>query len=515
MLQSEGHDRKSHHTERFVQSALDALSAHIAILDEHGVIIGVNTAWRRFAEENQLLTQDFGIGTNYLRVCDDASGRNSREAGVVAAGIREVMNYKREEFYIEYPCHSPTKRRWFMMHVTRFDWESRPRFIVAHQNVTEVKRVQFELFESKQRIEAILNNVQNGIITVDERGRIESVNPAAADIFGFTMLEMIGVSISNLMAEPKRSTALRYLLTTLQSQPNGEYIGQRRDGTLFPMHFALSRVQLGHRSIYTGILQDITERKRMEAELIEKEKISVALEKERELRELKNRFISMMSHELRTPLASILLSADMLRNYGDQAPPEEKLLYFNNIRVQVDHLTELIRDVLTISKGDAHRIEFTPEALDLLEYCRKIISEFHLTYRQTHTLKFETSQKKLRTMIDPRLMRQALTNLLANAIKYSPEGGRVWLRVKQDTKDVIIQVVDEGMGIPPEDQPRLFEPFYRGANVESLPGTGLGLAITRQAIDIHSGTLHVESQIGKGTTITVRFPRILGDQELQ
>lgn len=508
MLQSEYefHERQAHQSERFVQSALDALSAHIAILDEYGVITGVNTAWRRFAEENHLSMKDYGIGTNYLEVCDRAAGRNSREAMIVAAGIRDVMAYRRDEFYLEYPCHSPTRRSWFFMQVTRFDWEGKVRYIIAHQNVTEVKRVQFELIESKQRIEAILNNVLNGIITLDERGRVESTNPAAAEIFGYTMLELMRMSVRMLLAEPQRSVPNRTLITTLLENRSGELTGQRKDGTTFPLHIMLSRVQIGHRSLYTGILQDMTERKRIEAELIEKEKISIALEKERELRELKNRFITMMSHELRTPLASILLSSDMLRHYGEQAPPEEKTLYFDNIRVQVDHLTELIRDVLMISKAETHRMEFHPEVVDMITYCRRIVEEFQLSYKQSHTVRFEHSLKRLRAMIDVKLLRQALTNLIANALKYSPDGGEVCLRLSVMDRLIALEVSDSGLGIPEADQSHLFQPFFRGSNVDSLPGTGLGLAITRQAVEIHNGTIEVQSKIGQGTKVILRLP---------
>src|SRR5262249_11096233 len=120
--------------EQFLQSALDALPAHVAILDEQGVIIGVNRAWRHYAEANGMTTSNYGMGTNYLQICDRATGRNSQEAAIVGRGIREVIAHRRDEFDLEYPCHSPGQRNWFLVQVTRFDWQGRLRLIMAHQN---------------------------------------------------------------------------------------------------------------------------------------------------------------------------------------------------------------------------------------------------------------------------------------------------------------------------------------------------------------------------------------------
>lgn len=501
-------------SERFIQSALDALSAHVAILDESANIIGVNAAWRRFADYNNFNRADYGIGMNYLLVCDNAAGLNSQEARWVGQGIRDVLSGKREEFNIEYPCHSPHLRRWFVVQITRFNWSGSQRLIVAHQNVTELKQVQIELDEAKKRIEAIINNVANGIVTITAMGKLELINPAAAEIFACSPHELTGQELTQLFASPYRDSHYRTLLATLQANPGLEVIGQRRDNSVFPMYFAISELYLGNRRIYTGIVQDLTERKRIEAELLEKERIQLALEKERDLRDFKNRFIGMMSHELRTPLASIRLSSDMLKIYGDKAPAEEKLMYLDNIITQVEHLTALVKDMLVVSRSEVSELEFAPELIDFVGLVRQIVSEFQVTYHATHRITLKSDGLRLDAMLDGKLMRQVLNNLIANAVKYSPTGSEVQLLIRRTAHTISLSVTDDGIGIPEDDLDRLFEPFHRASNSENIPGTGLGLTVVKQGVEMHQGKVEVKSKLGMGTTFYVTLPlRTIGEDQ--
>lgn len=489
--------------EQFVQSALDALSAHIAILNEDGAIIGVNHAWRRFAKDNGYGALHSGVGTNYLKVCDKASQQNSAEAPVVAMGIREIMAGQLDEFQMEYPCHSPVQRRWFVIRVSRFDWYGDVRLIVSHQNVTELKQVQIELSESQRRIQAILDHVNNGIMTIDPKGVIETANPAAARIFGYTIRELIGMHMSQLITEPFNG---KVTFKRLNGEYGHEITGRRRDGEEFPMYFSLNEMKLDDGSLYTCIIQDITFRKRMEAEIIEKERMAVALEKERELRALKNRFLSMMSHELKTPLSSISLSYDMLKKYGEVSTEEEKTQALDNIRVQVDVLSEMVTDVITLSRADADTMTIALEDADLITYCRDIVEEFQFVHQKTHAIEFDCPDSVIRAPIDRKLLRRALSNLLTNAVKYSPHGSQIDFHLHREGSQAVIRVSDRGIGIPPEDQERLFEPFHRAGNVENVPGTGLGLAITKQSIELHGGSIEFYSSPGDGTTFVLRLP---------
>lgn len=486
----------------FVQSALDALSAHIAILDKTGRIIGVNAAWSQFAKDNGFNASNFGVGLNYLKVCDASARRNSSDAPQVANGIRSIIAGQINEFKMEYPCHSPTQKRWFVVRISRFDWYNEMRLIVAHQNVSELKEVQIELEESRNRLELILENINNAILTLNSAGTIQTANTATARIFGYDAAQLPGMHLSQLMTEPFTG---RGTFKRLNSEYGHELTGIRCDGSHFPIYIALSELLLDGSNLYICIIQDITLRKRIETDMIERERLTVALEKERELRELKNRFLSMMSHELRTPLASIRLSHDMLKKYGDVSTPEEQDQALDNINMQVGYLADMVTDVITFSRGEAEGITATLENTDLITYCRDIFEEFQFTYHRTHRLEFECEERIIRAEIDKKLLRRALTNLLTNAIKYSPDNSQVTMILSCLDNTIMIEICDTGIGIPPEDQMRLFEPFHRAANATNFPGTGLGLSITRQAIELQGGSISFNSSAA-GTTFIVRLP---------
>jgi len=422
-----------------------------------------------------------------------------------------VMGLRVNEFYLEYPCHSPTERRWYILRVSRFTWYGRIRLIVAHQNVTELKETQIQLAESKAYTQAVLDNVVDGIVSVDATGRIETVNPAAALIFGYEPDELIGEQIEKLIAGQYRYSKDGFMIDfTIDIRRLGhEIVGQRKDGSLFPMYIAMRHMRVDNRDLYTGIVQDITERKRLEAEVLEKERLSIALNKEHELRLLKDRFISVMSHELRTPLASIQLASDMLKKYGDRASEGEKRESIEAIETQVKHLSELVKDVLTISKTEFLSQELDLEIYDLETYLRDIIEELEWTHGKTHRLVFKGVNRRVEVRMDRKLLRHAIVNLLTNAIKYSPDGSEVCLRLECSDKEAVTHISDQGIGIPAEDLPRLFEAFHRAGNVEKFQGTGLGLAIAKQAVEAHEGCIEVESQLDVGTTFTVRLPLVI------
>jgi PAS domain S-box-containing protein len=380
--------------------------------------------------------------------------------------------------------------------------------MVSQPNLTDMNNPQKELEASKRLLEAILDNLVDGILIFDETGKIQTVNRAGANIFGYDADELIGTNIRILIPSLGNDASQKEIKLLLKqfSGLGDELEGQRKDGRVFPMYFAVSSVTLDHHQLYSATVQDFTERKFMQAQVWEKERLNIELEKERELRDVKNRFISMMSHDFKSPLAAIRLANSMLRNYGDRSSPEEKAETYDTIDQQVEHLTELINDVMTISRQDFTGAELDRQIIDLETYCRDIIEELQLAYRMKRNLNFSGTDRRIEALIDMKLMRRALTNLLTNAIKYSPEGKPVNMELAYADCQAIIKISDQGIGIPQEDLPHLFEPFNRASNVGSIPGTGLGLAIAKQAIDLHGGTISVVSEVGKGTTFTIILP---------
>lgn len=235
-----------------------------------------------------------------------------------------------------------------------------------------------------------------------------------------------------------------------------------------------------------------------------------ALEQEKELNELKSRFLSMASHEFRTPLTTILSSSELLQRYAQRLPEEKQKTHHQRIQTSVRHMTTLVDQVLTVEKNRTGHTQFSPVAIDLASFCADIVDEFRLGAAAQHhlTLQLEGTDGDgcIQVEMDPELLRRILHNLLSNAVKYAPASTQISLRVSQCGEKTHFFVSDEGIGIPQQDQARLFQFFHRAANVGVISGTGLGLYIVKQAVNQHGGNIRVESEEGKGSAFYVELP---------
>jgi len=250
----------------------------------------------------------------------------------------------------------------------------------------------------------------------------------------------------------------------------------------------------------TGTNVDITQRKRAEVELLS------ALQREKELSEMKSKFVSIASHELRTPLATVLSSAELLEHYSDGLSAEDKLKMLHGIQGAVKRMNAMIEDVLVIGKAEAGALQFEPKPVDLRELCRKVVEELRPGVAKQHVIQFEQQFERGNLNLDEKLLRHILTNLLSNAVKYSPAGSTVSLQLAERDGKALIEVGDQGIGIPVEDQARLFESFHRASNVGNRQGTGLGLVIVKKAVELHGGTISIDSKVDAGTRISVQLP---------
>jgi signal transduction histidine kinase len=237
------------------------------------------------------------------------------------------------------------------------------------------------------------------------------------------------------------------------------------------------------------------------------ESIRQALEKEKKISDLKSQFISIASHEFRTPLATINSSNDLLQRYCRDAMDVKKSKHFQQIQTSVAQMTQLLDDVLVLGQADAGKLEFKPASLNLLQFCRHLIEELQLNAGRQHTISFTSYGECTNVCMDENLLRRILTNLISNAIKYSPQGGEVIFQVACKDKIVRFDIQDQGIGIPVDSQRELFTPFYRAANASKIKGTGLGLSIVKRCVDLHHGQIYVESEVGLGTTFIVTLPR--------
>jgi signal transduction histidine kinase len=216
----------------------------------------------------------------------------------------------------------------------------------------------------------------------------------------------------------------------------------------------------------------------------------------------------MLSHDFRSPLNSILLSAGLLQDYDQKLSEEKKITHLKLIRSAIKNMAQLLDEVSFIGKADSGQLQCQLIPLDLKSFCHKLVEELQLNTGEQYQLIFTCIEEVGEALWDETLLRHILGNLLANAIKYSPEGGTVRFELMAQEKTVIFQIQDRGIGIPKEDQHRLFQPFNRARNVGTIPGTGLGLAMVKKCVEAHGGQISLKSEVGVGTSFTVTLPLI-------
>jgi PAS domain S-box-containing protein len=365
-----------------------------------------------------------------------------------------------------------------------------------------------ELLRVKEQVEAILNNHSDAIIVTAADGIIRQVNKAFSTLFGYEWNPADQESLLAFVTSYDHSL----LKETLRESAAGKHPGRlevvlrRKDDTLFNADVAISPIQ---ESDYQAVglicsVRDITERKRMELELRN------ALEQERELSELKSRFVTTASHEFRTPLAMIMTSSELLEKYGNRMNEEQKFERLVRIQTEVKNMARLLDDVLTVNKSvEAVTFDFDPEPINIVEFCRQVVDSVAASDHYQHQFELITIGDNVRVNLDQKFMNDILVNLLSNSIKYSLPNTRIAVRLMCEDYQTVIQVQDQGIGIPEDDQKRLFEAFHRGKNVGIASGTGLGLTIAKQAVELHGGTITFESKMGVGTTFTVTIPNVV------
>jgi signal transduction histidine kinase len=249
--------------------------------------------------------------------------------------------------------------------------------------------------------------------------------------------------------------------------------------------------------------REVVAHRRLEHELCK------TLTQERGISEIKSNIISLVAHEYRTPLTTILSSAELLENYGHQLSQEKRKRHLQRIKTSVIHLNQLVSDVLLVSQAEVGKQEFNPTPLDVVGFCHQLVEEIQITTTSSHSIDFVSLCSCRDVYLDKKLLRQMLTNVLMNAIKYSPEGGNIQFELvceQEKASSVTFRIRDQGIGIPPQDQAKLFDAFYRSSNVGKISGTGLGLAIVKKCVEFHGGQIAVDSEVARGTTFTITLP---------
>ncbi len=405
---------------------------------------------------------------------------------------------------------------------------------------------------SSDAFREIFQSMSEGIIVVDKEGKILVANPIAEEMFGYEKDELNGKELEALLPERYR-TRHHSFRDQFNNHPVPRRMGMGRDlaavkknNTEFPVEISLSYSQAGGTFIAIAFVTDITQRKKAEealrqseeqlivyaAELerkveartkdlnasIEKlerevadrkraeEEVKKALEKERELNELKTRFVSIASHEFRTPLSTILSSISLVEQYNKKGTTDKIDKHAQRVRSSVNHLTGILNDFLSLGKLEEGKLDVNLEDVDLEILFDEVKEEIKLQLKddQEIVVEFKTNHHNLLT--DRRILRNILLNLLSNASKYSEPGKTIHLIAAKTNRSFEIMVSDEGIGIPDEDKKHMFDRFFRASNASNIPGTGLGLNIVKRYVDLLNGTIKFSSTYQKGSTFTLSIP---------
>ena len=392
--------------------------------------------------------------------------------------------------------------------------------------------------EREKLLIAIIENAIDGIITIDDRGLIENINPAALALFGYdSRKDLLGKNVSVLMPEPDKHRHDSYI-SNYEHTGNKKIIGigrevtgQRKDGSIFPFRLGVSEIKFSDRRIYTGFIHDLSRQKEDEIkiksyteelevkikartqELIRsineletaKEHVSALFEKERELNQLKTRFVSMASHEFRTPLSSIQLSASLINKYVEKHDVESVEKHTAKIKNSINNLTTILNDFLSLEKLEAGKVEASAQWFDIFAFAEEITEEMQLMTKQKQLIVYEHQGTTSQVLLDQNLLKNCIINLISNAIKYSGEDTMIQFTSIVNEHELIIDVKDNGIGIPSTEMNNLFEPFFRAHNTGDIPGTGLGLNIVRRYVGLMNGTCTCESKQNVGTTFRLHF----------
>jgi PAS domain S-box-containing protein len=382
-------------------------------------------------------------------------------------------------------------------------------FVGLPYNASETMYTGTTLETSKDQYRWIVEVSHEGIALVDSTNRITFVNASLAYMLGYTVDEMLGLPVNTFIySKDGEVTAEQLAAGRTGAAEQFELELRRKDGSII-LGLLNTNPCYDDKGQFTGALamvSDLTEHRQAIEERHQRELLEAQLKQEREIIEFKERFTSMVSHEFRSPLAAITLSAHMLEDYRDRLTPEQSLRKLHHIQQEAHQMVEILEDVLAFTKVRAGTPELNMKPLDMEAWCQDLLKQVQLTETTTHMFTLINNVNMQTIYVDEKCVRHILTNLLSNAIKYSPQGGVISLQIGVQADSLIFKVQDEGIGIPVEDQKRLFEPFHRARNTEDIAGTGLGLAIVKAVVDKCSGSIAVDSQVNKGTVFTVRLP---------
>lgn len=486
----------------------------------NGALIYINETGIKMLGTDDLALLEILLDQNNLGCCNTTYEENSNS---LFAKEQQWSNLKGEIFtgvYEELTIQNDNKKYCFF-------------------RITDVlsdRHFKQQLNKELQRFGALFNYASIGILVTNKQGEIVMINEFALKQFGYSREELVGQKVEILI--PKRAHhrheehRQRYN-NAPQSRPMGiglDLFAVRKDGSEFPVEISLSNYQNEEGDFVIAYISNITERKKAEASIeklnneleqmveertvqltkaldaleISKEELTTALGKEKELNELKSRFVSMASHEFRTPLSTVLSSAFLIKQYAAEADQPKRDKHIQRIVNSVGMLTDTLNDFLSVGKIEEGKIQVRISNFNIPQHLNAVIQEMQGIIREEQEILYvHTGEEEV--SLDPTLLKHIIMNLLGNAIKFSAPTAAIHLNTVKTTSHFTLAIKDNGIGMSQEDQQHLFERFYRGANASNIQGTGLGLHIVSKYSELMNGRISCESELGTGTLFTVVF----------
>lgn len=438
---------------------------------------------------------------------------------------------------------------WAQIIVSTFLAQNKPQALIRLVDQRRLHEAERELEHSVRQYEAIFSNATIGIIVCDQQGRIVSANQLADQLFGYETGELEKLTIEQLVPTGV-SHYHEKLRHSFNAHPQVRSMGRnrdlrarRKDGTTFPVEISLSYFRLEDQLHAVAYIIDITFKKESEQQLLahrdhieqlnadleqkvadrthalmntldqleqSKDELGRALAAERELGELKSRFVSMASHEFRTPLTAVLTSATLIEKYPGADGQDKRQKHLSRIRESVKHLNDILEEFLSVGKLEEGKIGAHPAEVDVAALVAETVADMQGMLKPDQRIQTNLTCPGP-VWLDPSLLRKILVNLLSNAVKYSglgcgQSGSAITVSGMCEVNTLIISVSDQGVGISKADQEHLFERFFRANNAINVPGTGLGLHIVGRYLELMGGQVSLQSELNKGTTVTITLP---------
>nr|WP_297789541.1 PAS domain-containing sensor histidine kinase [uncultured Allomuricauda sp.] len=341
-----------------------------------------------------------------------------------------------------------------------------------------------------------------------------NVNRGAQLNLGYNMQELGEMSVMDIKPEVT-SEVMKRLISPLLSERREkvifETIHQRKDGSKYPVEVHLQLSFIDKQKVCVAIVLDITERKNYTEQLentVEErtQQLQQALKAEKKLNELKTKFLSLVSHEFKTPLTSILTSTSLLRKYTETEQQDKRDKHIDTIKSKVRHLDNILTDFLSIERLELGKVNYKKSSFPLSKLINEVVYDSNTLLKEGQRIRYPEDIDGIIVEFDEKIMGLALSNLMHNAIKYSPDNTEIELKVSRENEQLRIDVVDQGFGIPPEDQPFIFDRYFRASNVLTVQGTGIGLNIVRQHMHNLNANITFKSKLGEGSTFTMYIP---------